>query len=188
MQTTEDERREYFRIRDRLLIEYRPVTAEESLILEKNLRLDFGVQSPHPFRLSELPANPPFIRDLYAYLESLERKLDRVIEMLSKAGATPRTEYLDVDISGAGIKFYSNARLEEGTYLELCIVLPSLPDLRILTLGKIIRMEQASKDRKEAWEIGVSFLAMREKERDLLINYIFSKERERRRAASGHGG
>lgn len=177
-----DERREYFRIHDRLLLECRPVTYEESLILEKKFKQEFRFKNYRRPDLSELSDSPPLIKDLYIYLEVIEKKLDRVLEMLSKNEGTGEARYVDMDISAGGMNFSSDTKWDVESYLELRIVLPFLADAGILALGKIVRVEQAPGDANENWEISVSFIAMREEEKDLLINYIFSKERERLRA------
>jgi hypothetical protein len=178
----EDERREFFRISDRLLVEFKQVTYEESLILERNLRQTLSSQESTRHHLSELPTTPAFIRDLYSYLDVLDKKLNTIIDVLSKKDEAFRSRYLDVDISGAGIRFLSETRLDEGGYLELRIVLPCFPDERISALGKILRVRPSSATNAEGFETAVSFASIGEKDRDLLIGYIFSKERERLRA------
>jgi hypothetical protein len=177
-----DERRELFRITDRLLVEYRHVTYEESISLERNLRQSFSFHDSTYHHLSELPIGPPFLRDLYSYLEVMDRKLNMILEALSKKDELFRSRYLDVDISGTGVRFMLDDKLGEGGLLELCLVLPCFPDARIRALGRIVRVWQDSSGDDGSWETAVSFVAMNEKDKDILIGYIFSKERERLRA------
>jgi hypothetical protein len=176
-----DERREYFRITDRLQLECRPITYQESLALEKSLSQDFLLEDRYG-RLSKTPGSPPLIRDLYARLEAVERKLDRVMEVLLARDGAGYIRYAEVDVSASGIRFSSDIGWDEGTYLELQIGLPSIPVAKVSALGKIVRTERKSGDVNGPWQIGVSFVAMREKEKDLLVHYVFSKERERLRA------
>jgi hypothetical protein len=176
-----DERREYFRIKDRLLVEFREVNRDESLSLESNLTHGFSLHYPYRHVLSDVQNLPPFARELYSYLEVIERKLDTIINLLSKEDKVFQGRYLEVDISGAGIRFQSDTALNEGGYVELRIALPCLSDGRITALGKVVRAQKGRNDTKDVWEVAVNFIGMRESEKDMLINYIFSKERERLR-------
>jgi hypothetical protein len=173
-----DEKREFFRIRDHLLVEFRQVSFEESLLIEKSLKHTFSLHSPSDPRLSELPTSPPFIRDLFAYMEVLDRKLNMIIDVLSRKDDTFLSRYVEVDISGAGIRFGLDRKLEEGSYVELRIILPCFPDVRIGALGRVTRSLPSSPTSGEGWETALGFVAMSENDRDILINYVFSKERE----------
>ena len=42
---------------------------------------------------------------MYAYLESIDRKLDALIELLSKKDNSFQSAYVDVTISGSGLKY-----------------------------------------------------------------------------------
>jgi|WetSurSiteA1Bulk_404760.scaffolds.fasta_scaffold100700_1 hypothetical protein len=173
-----DEKREFFRIRDRLLVEFRQVSFEESLLLERSLKHTFSFHSPSDPRLSELPTSPPVIRDLFAYMEVLDRKLNMIIDVLLRKDDTFQSRYLEVDISGAGIRFGSDRRWDEGSYMELRIILPCFPDVRIGALGRVTRSHESLPASGGGWETAVGFVAMSENDRDILINYVFSKERE----------
>jgi hypothetical protein len=173
-----DEKREFFRIRDRLLVQFRQVSFEESLLLEKSLKHTFSFLSPSDPRTSELPTSPAFIRDLFTYMEVLDRKLNMIIDVLSRKDDAFHSKYLEVDISGAGVRFSSDCRLDEGSYMEMRIILPCFPDVRIGALGRVIRSHQSSPAGADAWETAVRFVAMSDNDRDILINYVFARERE----------
>lgn len=177
-----DERREFFRISDRLLVEFRQVSYEESILIERNLRQTFSLQESAGRHLSETPSIPLYIRDFYSYLEILDRKLNTILDVLSKKDKIIRSDYLDVDISGAGVRFLSDTKLDEGGYIELRIVLPCTPDAGISALGRIVRVRPSTAKDTKSFETAVSFAAISEKDRDLLIGYMFSEERKRLRA------
>ena len=182
MDPVETERREFFRITDRLLIEYREIGYQESLMLEKSLKLSDLFPDPHDGNRNP-PKNSAFMKnEFYLFLETLDRKLNTVIELLSKRDELFRSVYLDVNVSGAGLKFSSDTKLAAGTYLELRIVLPFFPNPCVTALGKVVRSRLNRTEDNEGWETGVSFVAISEKDRDLLISYVFSREREQLRA------
>ncbi len=172
------ERREFFRIRDRLFIEFREVDFEESLALQKNLRESNSMsESLQQFDLRS--PNAAFGQDdIYAYLEMLDRKLNMVIDLLSRKDQVFHGSYLDVVVSGSGLKFVSDIKLDEGVFVEIRIVLPFFPKPRIAALGKVARCLEQLVDGRDVWETAVSFVAINEKDRDVLVGYVFSKERE----------
>jgi c-di-GMP-binding flagellar brake protein YcgR len=178
MASGEIERREFFRISDRLLVEYREVTYSEALALEKTLRqADFEVSGP------EVPAPGAGSTglaksELYACLESIGKKLDSVIDLLSEKERGLQSTSMDVVISGSGMMFPSPARLEKGAYLEIGVSLPVFPGQRIRTVGRVVRCDLRTMEGEESWETAVAFVAISEKDRDALVCYVFSKERE----------
>jgi hypothetical protein len=182
MNPVETERREFFRITDRLLIEYREIGYQESLVLEKSLKLSDLFPDPHDVNRNP-PKNPMLMKnEFYLFLETIDKKLNTVIELLTKRDDLFRSVYLDVNVSGSGLKFTADTKLTGGTYLELRIVLPFFPNPCVTALGKVVRSRLSRAEDKEGWETAVSFVAISEKDRDLLISYVFSREREQLRA------
>ena len=69
--------------------------------------------------------------------------------------------------------------LKTGDYTELKIIMPIFPYPKITTLCQVVRAERLHGGRYRAtFRIAMKFLVINEKDRDLLINYIFVKERE----------
>ncbi len=176
-----DERREFFRTQARLLLGFREISYEEYLLLQENLRHS-SAAFPKDRLLSESPTTPAHIRDLYSYLEILDGKLNIIIDSLSKKDELFRSRYVEANISGSGVRFWADTKLEEGGYIELRITLSGFPDVRIYVLGRTVRVRPGPSGNEKGWETAIRFTAISEKDRDLLINYIFSKEREHLRA------
>jgi c-di-GMP-binding flagellar brake protein YcgR len=182
--TGDIERREFFRIRDRLLIEYRAISNEESLRFEKSLQQTdlYGTTDPSNVRLARTTASTGSKDDLKMCLGSIDRQLNTIIYLLTRKTEPFQSRYLDVNISGAGISFVSEMKITEGTDLELRIVLPYFPNPCITALGRVVHSRRCDDCEEESWETGLSFAAIREQDRELLINYVFAKERECLRA------
>ena len=179
MDPTESERRQFFRISDRLLLEFKEVSRQESLVLEKTLKGPDLFPGLPASGTDALPERSAFRKnELYAYFESIDRKLDAVIELLSTKDNSFQSAYVDVTISGSGLKYCSTMKLNEGAYLELRIGLPSFPGRPIRALGRVVRVIPARTGDREGWETAVSFAAISEKDRDALVGHIFSRERE----------
>src|SRR5664280_2061637 len=124
------DKREYFRIDDRLSFEFRYVTPEEFLRLENIIRYNPTHKTDKPYEMyfPGEPARRTGIEEneAYAYLRVLERKLDLIIDLLlpQKNGVSYKTLFTPVNISGAGIRFTSDAPLNVGARVELRLALP----------------------------------------------------------------
>jgi c-di-GMP-binding flagellar brake protein YcgR len=81
-------------------------------------------------------------------------------------------------MSGAGIQFESDVSLGEGDLTELKIIVPLFPYPKITALCEVVRTERLGGDTPNNFTIALKFLVINENDRDLLINYIFVKERE----------
>ncbi|RLB12983.1 MAG: hypothetical protein DRG39_00400 [Deltaproteobacteria bacterium] len=188
---TQKERRSAVRIDDHIPFEYELLSMDQ---YEKELE-DFkeGVSG-----LEQLELKYPFfswIQDKYKEIEgeidigeqvildllvSLNEKLDSLINILVKD--TPpdkknlcfkKSSY--INISGAGIRFFSPHKIKEGSFLKLRICIPLFPSFIIPALGKV------AWTRKEGdnYKIGVNFTAIHDDDRDALIHYIFIRQRKR---------
>jgi hypothetical protein len=182
MASEENERREFFRIKDRLLLQFREVTLDESLALEKSLKGADVFPDPSALGSDALPDEAQLRKNkLYAYLESVDRKLDALIALLSRRDNPFSGTYFDITISGSGLQFHSPVKLDESARLELRIGLSPSVDRRITALGRVVRTSPSGPEDGAGWETAVAFTAISEKDRDALIAYVFSRERERLR-------
>lgn len=173
------ERREFFRVKDRLFIEFRLVNEEESRVLEKSLRESNPASESLRGQAEFASPDAAFGRDeIFAYLEMLDRKLNMVIDLLSRKEHVYHGSYMDVTLSGSGIKYVSETKLDEGAFMEIRLALPLFSGARIAALGKVVRSRRLSAEGKDAWETAVSFAAISESDRDILVRYVFSKERK----------
>ncbi|MCX5810540.1 MAG: PilZ domain-containing protein [Proteobacteria bacterium] len=181
---TETEKREYFRIEDQLSIKLRIITHDEFMALENTVRFSSAktAESLKEIQfLKGIVTNEEKEKEqLYTYLQVIDKKLDIILDYLSETTDTGPyiTKYLKVYISGSGIGFVSDIEMKEGEYVEIKIVLPIYPHLKITTLCRVLKGETRKKDDKHLWEVALSFLVINDNDRDLLINYIFMKERE----------
>jgi len=185
--------REYFRIEDRLSIEYRRLSPEEFVRLESIMRYHPSCKPEGPraegFRAEFIVCGEGQDKELFAYLKVLDKKLDMILELLDsrKGGEAYKSLDTRVNISGAGIRFVSDGPLDMGERVELRIVLPIAPFFRLSTLCEVVRIQEQPAGEATGWQIALKFIVINEYDRDVLINYIFTKERERMRAEKGDG-
>ena len=81
----------------------------------------------------------------------------------------------EVNISGAGLRFHTDENFKLGDFVELNIVLPPYPYFIIESIGKIVRI---SRENSKTKEVAVKFVAISEDNREMLIKYVFKRQRE----------
>ncbi len=133
---------------------------------------------------SELPADldnlkdyqetTPFIMKMWV---SIEQKLNVLMKLAGdKAHGMPDAEKGIVkDISAKGVKMKTGADLNKGEYLMLRISPPTFPSFILDAVGKVISSVPAGKG---AHLCKVEFTALNPDDREILIAYVFKRQRE----------
>lgn len=182
-----DDRREYFRIKDRLSIEVRAISDDEFLELENTIKYN-------PTQVIDTAYDMHFLKEsisidekeksqILSYLVMIDKKLDTLIDFLYKPKKDElfHTSYMEVEVSGNGIKFITNLEIHSGDYAEIRIVIPRFPYPKITALAQVLKGEECFVNETKHCEVTARFIVINEDDRDLLINYIFVKDRERLR-------
>jgi hypothetical protein len=188
--STASERREFFRIKDRLEVEFRDVDQAEFLRLEHLIKYNPTQVVLNPELDKARKRKPKDASDgeaLISLLGMLDRKLSMILDLLSKTGSDElyTKRYVEIDISGSGLSFISDVPLAENGHAELRLLLPVFPYPKIPILCRVTRSLKHEKDSRTDWEIACKFLAINDSDRDLLIQYIFAREREQIRSRKG---
>jgi c-di-GMP-binding flagellar brake protein YcgR len=190
----QSERREYFRVKDRLPIEFRSLSHDEYLKLESLIRYNptqIVDKVNEMYFLKKIVSKSDSEKDqVYAYLQVIDKKLDIIIDHLCKSKEDDLyvSRFAEVDISGAGIRFISDVPLDKDAYVELKVILPLFPYPKISSLCSIVRMKEFVVEEMKQWQMALKFALINEEDRDILINYIFMKERERLRSSRDLAG
>jgi hypothetical protein len=180
--TEEHERRSFFRIHDRLVVEFRQITPEDFTKLKDSIQYN-SAQITDKIKETHLIADKE-VKDgndeLFTYMRMINKKLDSIIDVLNKSQYDEIYHYVQTEItlSGAGVQFESQIALKAGDYTELKIIVPIFPYPRITILCQVVRAESVHGGSGGTFRIAMQFLVINEKDRDLLVNYIFEKERE----------
>ena len=174
MDLGEDDRRDFFRITETLRLESRPISSTEAAALTNSLTTDrtlSGNLSSHSRRRTRMRD------DTYEYLQSIDRKLDLIINLLTSAGSQFESQHLRVDVSGSGLRFESSVSFEVGTFLDLRIGVISSSYGDVRAVGEVVRSRVIDEERR-VWEVAVRFVAISEVDRDRLVHHIFSSQRQ----------
>lgn len=81
------------------------------------------------------------------------------------------------DISGGGVKFFSNFKHQKNDQLLLTL---NIDNKELNILGEVVRVSESSGNDYN-YEIGVKFINIDNLERDIIIKYIFEQQRELRK-------
>jgi hypothetical protein len=187
--TVAGERREFFRLRDRLEIEFRVVDNEEFLKLERIVKYNptqVFIQAPKE-RIVKSESFGPDGESLFSYLAILDRKLSIITDLLTKPPVDDlyTKRYVDIEISGSGLFFVSDVSLPENGYTEFRLILPVFPYPKIPALCRVVRSARREENSHPQWDTACKFLTINDSDRDLLIQYIFGREREQIRSGKG---
>ncbi len=184
------ERREFFRLRDRLEIEFRAVDHAEFLRLEHIVKYNPTQVFMHPQNdktKKNKSSDGSNGEALISFLTVLDRKLSVIVDLLTKSSVDDlyTRRYVELEISGSGLSFVSDVPLPENGYAEFRLMLPLFPYPKIPVLCRIVRSVKREENSQVDWEIACKFLAINDSDRDLLIQYIFGREREQIRSGKG---
>lgn len=184
MDLSVDERREWIRIDDRLLLEYR-------LLAEPADAAPSGHQPVTQDMIEAAVAKPT--ADLLARSGDILAgspilpwimKVDWLLEVLLKAVASRHPESMaiarvtEVNISGGGIGFTASEEFSAGDRLALRVILP--PFTPIQATAQVIRAT-AARDRS-TFTIATRFLDLAADDQEHIIRYIIQTQAERLRA------
>ena len=180
-----DNRREWIRIDDTLLLEYRledkrpgmPYSAHAVVTPEM---ISAAVEKP----TAELLARSGDVLASAALVPWL-RKVDWLLEVILQTLAKTQPDSLDfarltdVNISGGGISFVSTQRFNEGDRLSLRVILP--PFTPIQTVAKIVR--SSPEPQGQGFALAAEFVDLGEDDQEHLIRHILHIQADRQRAA-----
>jgi hypothetical protein len=178
-----DERREWIRIDDRVLMEYRVLTETGTVV-------PVEATSTTPEMISAAVTKPT--ADLLARTgESLIdspvlpwiMKVDYLLEVILNSLATSQPSSVtmarptDVNLSGGGVGFVSPQEFAAGDQLAIKLILP--PFILIQTLAKVIRsVPQAD---GQGFAIATEFVDLKADDQEHLIRHILHAQAERLR-------
>ena len=118
------------------------------------------------------------IRDplLLQMVTRIDWMLTSILRTLGKdknfKGAVP--EFTKVNLSGSGIKFFSQESYLVDSFLVLRLILR--PFIPIQAIGKIIRIEPKQKDEEKGFEIAVEFTQISSDDREAIIRHILRSQ------------
>lgn len=181
----EEDRREYYRIDDRIALQISPLSAAEALETELlqddsplfNLLSELHLsdfESQHLLRqLSEKD------RTLAAFLRAQNKRLDLLSAVLAHTLIGEIDAPIAVTLSEGGIECAQPQPIAPGTRVKVKMVL--MPRAHGLLLRG--RVTQCQKRADGSFEVGTEFTDMTDAQRQLLARYILQRQQQQRRQA-----
>lgn len=122
---------------------------------------------------------------LVEFLVKMDEKLDSILSMLLSNEAQSKTlnpvllnHGVGNNISASGISILTNEPANKGQIIHVNINLCKLSSVFIDTYGEIIRATSIIKNNTQMYDLGIKFIDICEKDREKIIAYVFSKQRE----------
>ncbi|MBK9305824.1 MAG: PilZ domain-containing protein [Nitrospira sp.] len=184
VEISQDERREWIRIDDRILMEYHMVT-------ESGRALPITVAPPSAQSISEAVMKPTaelLARSGESVMGSPMlpwiMKVDYLLEVILNALAASRPETVniarltDVNLSGGGVGFVASRDFMSGDQLILKLFLP--PFTPIQTTVRVIRSEPLAQGQE--FMIATEFIDLKPDDQEHLIRHILQTQAERLRS------
>lgn len=184
-----EERRDYFRIEDMAQIQCLPI--DRSSALANICPTAFSQQENRGLirELQEIDQDNALLlrslgdtnRDLEQYLKSINRKLDLIAKCLvesTEAGCGQQTQL--VSISEGGLSFRSPVEYSEDSHLAVQLtLLPS--QLSMVLFSRIINCSSSDNGPHSDFSIGVSFVNLRDRDRQIIAKHIIQLQMAERR-------
>ena len=178
-----NERREFLRVEEQVLLRARTVTEDEAAAIAARL------QAPCPDRFTVAARFESATSAMSHLLHSLSQRLPEAAaclrtldQKLNDLARLLLAQEIDCDgeaaqaasLSAGGVAFGSRQRFEEGDLLELQLVLPAAM-VGILTVARVVHVDHlpgAGFTGGYPWWVGVEYVHIRESDRDLLVRHV----------------
>lgn len=177
----DQERREYFRIDDYVLLSYTVITKEN----EAEFFAELDSPPPSAFtlasHLTQMKQENMVLRrraqsensSLTKYVHAIETQLDMIVQvlMVNEMDDPEFSKKRKVSIGGGGLSLFAAKEVEEGSLLDVKMVLfPGHLGLR--TAGKVVRCKPDG----DQFDIGIEFNLLSDADNELLVQHVLSKQ------------
>jgi PilZ domain len=179
-----DERREFRRIDDRVLLDY-------SLLGDDDAPVSGGPAVVHDEAIHALiaqstadvlaHASTPEIASLGPWLLKMDWMMELVLKTLRRMANDGLTlpRMTEVNLSANGVRFRSASRIAEGDRVALEMILPPFTPIRAVAVATRVAPDGRTPD---GWLIATQFVEIKDDDRERLIRHILQLEAERLRA------
>lgn len=181
----DNEQREYYRIDDKALLDYKIITSEQ---FKQNLNeFQEGIKNQNFFNfldddskiieeaLANIVVDQP---DLANYLEYLDRKINLLAHFfITKNKGINEYPMRQINLSGGGIAFDVEQAIPQDAIIELKLVL--LPKYNaILAYATVINCvrNEMPENQYLPWRVALNFSNIREIDRDLIIRHVLQQQ------------
>jgi hypothetical protein len=173
------ERREYFRIKNWIIINHHIVDSISDESIENDLKHEQSARISLLQELTQLENdNENYLislsdkqSQLGNYLININKKISLLTRFVIQSLNTDNQDLTEVDISGGGLRFKSHKANKIDQLLKLELVL--IPEcVGLIAYGRVVDCKPV--EDTELFEIAVVFAKLREADRDAIIKHVFT--------------
>lgn len=176
------EKRKYVRTKGSIRAKIKRITPHEFHNIQSLRNTISAAYNAHNSEVTSVvnPLPEPLFENFAEFLLKIDEKLDRLIDILDgNKHDTDKIEVVEtIDISGSGISLIISGTIEVGWLVHVTLNIPVCPIGIFNTYGEVVRIKLFQGGSKGLFEIGIKFLDIREKDREILIAYAFSWQRK----------
>ncbi|MBW2655860.1 MAG: PilZ domain-containing protein [Deltaproteobacteria bacterium] len=178
--------RGYVRVDDILKVDYRKISYEHYKKCESKPEVIFKNIFGEPIKVPEIEGGTEGVdlELLYNLIYQANLKIDRILDILERKDAeryaSVGSEW--VNISGSGMRFIVNQRFSSGDIIAFKVFLPLASRTWINVLGKVMSVTEVDSENK--YSTAVKFIDLPEVDREMIIRYVFQRQRELLRLGS----
>jgi len=162
-----------FRLDDVLPVRAKKVSEDELPYKRSRVFSGFGIKAS-----DALPSDEALHPGLWQMLVTISDKLDLIMGKLHlDSEQFNHDENRTVNLSESGMRLEMDEKLDDGSIVEIRMVLPVYPPVGILTYGSVVRVEAAANGK---YDVAVHFLDMDidGKVRNEIVKYLLMRQRE----------
>lgn len=173
------ERRENFRVNDKVLLDYRRLSREEVALCRQQYAPSAFALVPE---MNELRQQTAILRRqaeqesavIARLLEQIDRKLDRVLGVLMMHELGNRCpQPVGVDIGADGMGFTATEVFEVGQALDMRLMMLTT-GLGLHTFAQVVRCGESGK--QSGFNVGVQFQFLRSYDREVLVQHLLQRQ------------
>jgi hypothetical protein len=190
----QDERREFFRIDDSILVSWRLIRAPEQChgniglerLPEESFTIITRLQAVSRHLSGSLRRIEHRDPDVAGYLKALDEKITLLAQhfLADEVGISGQVTR-PVNLSAGGLALDSKEPVPVGEQVEIkLLLLPSYTG--VVALGEVIRMSQAAESPGFPFRLHINFTHIRDSDRDALIGHILRRQGEMLRREREH--
>ena len=176
--------REHVRVDDVLKVDYRKISQKDYETCKGKPEIIFKNTFGKAFEAPKI--EDVSLELLYKLIYQANQKIDRILDILESKDAKKYESVGSecVNISGSGIKFIANRSFSIGDIIALRVFLPLVSKTWINILGEVVSSTESGLENK--YDVAVKFKELSESDREIIIGYVFKRQRELLRLTSKH--
>jgi hypothetical protein len=168
--------RNYTRVDDVLSVNHKKISSDEYNQFSNTPSMIFQNIFGESLKIPEF--EDVSLKMLYDLMYRVSLKMDRILSTLesTRLGKYESTDDTFINISGAGMRFITAPLYAIGDLIALQFMLPLVNQPIINVMGEVVKITESEQEGK--CNTSVKFVDISEDDREVIIKYVFKRQRE----------